>query len=253
MTEIRISPFSETVGAGLTAQFYATGYDSGGRPITISPTWSVWGGVGTVDATGKFYAGASTGIGYVIATASGISGQAQVTVTDKGSISGKVRNVLTELLSGITVRIVTDHSKSAQTNSSGSYILSDLLPATYQVETVGTTRYGSSSGEATVYTGQGSTLNFTLSERIGIQTDSINRTGTTMNINGTVRNNGSTSATGCTVFYFFYNAEDFPMGSGSSSLGTIAAGSTEAFIMVVNLSEDADPSRTVKYGIAGGF
>jgi hypothetical protein len=209
--------------------------------------------VGTVDANGLFYAGATTGTGYVIATASGISGQAQVTITDRGTISGKVRNVSTELLNGITVRIATDHSKSAQTNSSGDYGISDLIPATYTVETVGTVRYLSSSGEATVYVGQGSTLNFTLSERIGIQTDNLSRTGTSMTISGVAKNNGSTTATDCSVFYFFYNEEGFSMGSGSSSLGTIAAGATKDYIMIVTLSEDKDPSRTVKYGVAGGF
>jgi hypothetical protein len=253
MVEIRLSPYSATVGAGKTQQFYATGYDSGGRPITISPTWSVWNSIGTVDAEGLFYAGSSTAAGYVIAAASGISGQAEVTVTDKGTISGKVRNALTEALNGITVRLSTDHSKSTQTNSSGSYVLSDLLPASYQVETVGTIRYLSASGEATVYSGQGSTLNLTVGERISIQTDNVNRIETTVTISGTVKNNGSTTATNCSVFYFFYDAEELPLGSGSSSLGTITAGSTEAFAMIVNLSRAEDPARTVKYGVAGGF
>jgi len=253
LSEVRISPYTDTVALSDTQQFTATGYDAGGHPITVDATWSIFGSLGTIDAEGLFYAGVQTGTTYVVATVSGISGQAAVTITDKGSISGKVKNNLGSPINGITVRLASQTSKSDETNSEGSYALSDLSEATYTVETVGTIRYLSSSGEAVVTMAQGTTLNFTLNERIAIITSNATRVGTIMNIAGTVKNNGTTDATGCSVVYAYYDEEDFPMGNGASTVGTINAGSTEAFIMSVNLTEDKDSSRTVSYGVASGF
>ncbi len=85
---ILINPPSATVSPGGNSQFTATGYDQNGRIMSIDPTWSVTGGIGTVNpesgATTTFTAvdAADTDInGTITATVGEISGNAQITVS----------------------------------------------------------------------------------------------------------------------------------------------------------------------------
>jgi hypothetical protein len=71
------------VATGGTQQFTATGLDQFGQPMTTQPTfaWTVSGG-GTIDSSGLFTAGSTTGGPFTVAATSGsVSGTASVTVT----------------------------------------------------------------------------------------------------------------------------------------------------------------------------
>ena len=76
------SPSGTTPVAG-TIQFSATVTDANGHPITVTPTWSIVNGGGTITADGIFTAGDSAGtfIGTVVATVGSVSSASTVTVT----------------------------------------------------------------------------------------------------------------------------------------------------------------------------
>jgi hypothetical protein len=76
------SPSGTTPVEG-TIQFSATVTDANGHPITVTPTWSVVNGGGTISADGIFTAGDSAGTfdNTVVATVGSISSASSVTVT----------------------------------------------------------------------------------------------------------------------------------------------------------------------------
>ena len=61
LTTILVAPSPATVGLQATQQFTAVGKDASGNVVTITPTWSVAAGGGTISATGLFTAGATAG------------------------------------------------------------------------------------------------------------------------------------------------------------------------------------------------
>ncbi|MEW6202571.1 MAG: SUMF1/EgtB/PvdO family nonheme iron enzyme [bacterium] len=77
---IDVSPATATVLVGATAQFTATPKNTYGIAITGTVTWSVTGGIGTVNSNGLFTATAA-GSGTVVATSETKSDSAAVTVT----------------------------------------------------------------------------------------------------------------------------------------------------------------------------
>jgi hypothetical protein len=83
LTTISVTPSTATVSPSATQQFVATAYDQFGSPMNPQPSvaWTVSGG-GTINSTGRFSAGASTGGPFVVtASSSGKSGTASVTVS----------------------------------------------------------------------------------------------------------------------------------------------------------------------------
>ena len=76
------SPSGTTPVAG-TIQFSATVTDANGHPITVTPTWSIANGGGTITADGIFTAGDSAGtfVNTVVATVGSVSSASTVTVT----------------------------------------------------------------------------------------------------------------------------------------------------------------------------
>ncbi len=80
-----ISVFSESdlkpavINAGKTLKFIAVGYDDYGNPIKISPTWSVIGGVGTINGDGLFIGGL-VGDGKVMASVGDVFAMYDITV-----------------------------------------------------------------------------------------------------------------------------------------------------------------------------
>ena len=82
VASIVVTP-NATLAATSTQQMTAVGYDADGRVVTISPTWSIAAGGGTINGTGLFTAGATTGFfaNTVVATVGTISGSASITVT----------------------------------------------------------------------------------------------------------------------------------------------------------------------------
>ena len=82
VASIVVTP-NATLAATSTQQMTAVGYDADGRVVTISPTWSIAAGGGTINGSGLFTAGATTGFfaNTVVATVGTISGSASITVT----------------------------------------------------------------------------------------------------------------------------------------------------------------------------
>jgi hypothetical protein len=68
------------LATGNSIQFEAVGKDSDGQSISISPLWSVSGGIGYIDVNGLFTA-VRPGVGTAIATTGGFTGQMEISVT----------------------------------------------------------------------------------------------------------------------------------------------------------------------------
>ncbi len=84
LATITVSPASVSLQTSKTQQFTATGKDQYDQPIGTGPiAWSVdQGGVGSINTSGLYSAGASAGSATVRATSGSVSGTAQVTVTE---------------------------------------------------------------------------------------------------------------------------------------------------------------------------
>jgi hypothetical protein len=78
-----LTPSPTTLAPGGTQQFTVVGRDANGNVVAVTPAWSVTAGGGSVDATGLFTAGASSGTfaNTVRATSGTIVATATVTVT----------------------------------------------------------------------------------------------------------------------------------------------------------------------------
>jgi hypothetical protein len=107
------------------------------------------------------------------------------------------------------------------------------------VEALETLVYLISTQEVTVAAGETTTCNFTLYPRVSIVSQNISQTGYTVTIVGVVKNNGERTVSGVVVTYVFYNILDYPLGGGTASLGSMTAGETKDFTILVTLSEDS--------------
>jgi hypothetical protein len=65
MGGIDIEPEDQSVAPGSTIQYTAAVTDQDGNPLSLTPIWSVDGGVGTIDANGLFTAGSTAGYGQI--------------------------------------------------------------------------------------------------------------------------------------------------------------------------------------------
>ncbi|MFN7135648.1 MAG: hypothetical protein ACK4N5_26485, partial [Myxococcales bacterium] len=83
LSKVVVSPKTATIGAGATQQFTAAGADSCGNALSISPSWSVVNGGGTINGSGLFTAAGAPGTyaDTVRAVANGFSDTASVTLT----------------------------------------------------------------------------------------------------------------------------------------------------------------------------
>lgn len=89
LATISVTPNPVSLGIGATQQYTAVGRDIGGNVLTITPTWSVVTGGGTIDAnTGLFTAGNTTGTytNTIRASVGTLSGFATVSV-NTGSLA----------------------------------------------------------------------------------------------------------------------------------------------------------------------
>jgi hypothetical protein len=77
---IVVSPNNETILTSSTLQFSAVGKDAAGNTVAFTPTWSVSGG-GTINGSGLFTAGASTGTSTIRASQGDVAGSATVLVS----------------------------------------------------------------------------------------------------------------------------------------------------------------------------
>lgn len=104
LATIAVSPNPVSLLPGATQQFTAIGRDGTGSIVAITPTWTIVGGGGTINAgSGLFTAGATTGTfaGTVKATSGAISGTATVTVTASAPPGPSVVNLGAAAANGI--------------------------------------------------------------------------------------------------------------------------------------------------------
>jgi hypothetical protein len=82
VASITVAPSPTTISAGGSRKFIATGFDASGISITITPTWSVVGGGGTINTLGYYTSGsvAGTFANSVTATSGAASGTATVII-----------------------------------------------------------------------------------------------------------------------------------------------------------------------------
>jgi Bacterial Ig-like domain (group 1) len=157
LVRIEVEPHSLTLSAGVEHTFTATGYDAYDNPIEVAPTWFVTEPVGDIDAKGSFLA-RRTGSAQVQATASGITGQASVTVrpNDLARLVVQPAGPLT-LTAGLTVSLtVTGYDAFgntvavtpawSQTTQLGTLSAEGL----FRAEKVGSGRLVARSGERSV-------------------------------------------------------------------------------------------------------
>ncbi|MGV3624417.1 MAG: beta strand repeat-containing protein, partial [Archangium sp.] len=83
LSQLLITPPASSVQAGGTVAFLASGRDSNGNTVSVTPTWSVTNGGGTISQSGVFTAGTTSGAfaNTVKAEANGLSAFSSVTVT----------------------------------------------------------------------------------------------------------------------------------------------------------------------------
>lgn len=127
LSSISISPPTATVGVNKTQLFSANGRDSTGKIVSINPTWSAEGKIGTISSNGLFTAGSIEEIGKVEVTSGSLSAEATVTVTAKGWFEGRVSDELGKRVQGIEVYLKNTNLFDF-TDSNGDYLIS-LIPA----------------------------------------------------------------------------------------------------------------------------
>ncbi len=83
-TSVSVTPNPGSVGIGNTLQLTANELDQFGANLTTQPTftWAMVSGVGSVNSSGLFNAGATLGTGVVKATAGALSGQTTINVVN---------------------------------------------------------------------------------------------------------------------------------------------------------------------------
>jgi Tol biopolymer transport system component len=81
ISAVIVDPAAATVAPGSSVQFRATAFDASYEAADLAATWVVSGEIGTIDANGKFTAGASAGTGSVLAFVGGEVGRATVQVS----------------------------------------------------------------------------------------------------------------------------------------------------------------------------
>ncbi|MFH1387551.1 MAG: hypothetical protein ABIH50_07790 [bacterium] len=134
MTSLVVSPSTVTVGINKLKYFSADGKTSVGTIVTVVPTWSVTGGIGTISSDGWFTASGTEGSGDVIATVGSIEGRATVTITANGWLAATITTPGGGLAQGIKVYL-NNTSYSDFTDASGQCTLSDIPAGTYEVTT----------------------------------------------------------------------------------------------------------------------
>jgi len=171
LATITVTPASPTLTAGSTQQFTATGKDANGNVVAFTPTWSVSGGAGTIDASGMFTAGATAGTfaNAVTASGGGVTGSTSVTVTVVGdyalqSIDGKAPPDTVVHTSSLTVvfldGLLSLHSDmsykllfhSERTTSSGTVADSSGSAGTYTVNGTTVVIHNGTTGDSVVAT-----------------------------------------------------------------------------------------------------
>jgi len=238
LASISVSPSSATVGILKSQRFYATAYDQNNKVYPATFSWSVTGGIGTIDASGIFYAGAAELSGSVIAAAQGVSGAASVNVTTKGSISGTIKNVDGAAVSGINVYLAAAPAQAGSSDTQGRYSIGNIPVGAWEVDTSGTAMYLMASQEAIVATAENTSVNMFIPYRFSVLNESGIDAPVTL-ITGTIRNNGSTTANSVTITYVFFDDTGGPAGGAQTAAVNISAGGTVNFAAIPSFPIDS--------------
>jgi len=247
--KIIVTPSPAMVGINKSLKFTATAYSQNNRIVPATFSWSVSSGLGTIDSSGKFYAGGSESSGSVTATAQGISGSATVSTTAKGSVSGTIRNSQGGVVSGIKVYLVASPTISNISDSTGKYTLNNITTGTQEVGTGENSTYLSTSIEVLVVTAEAANGDIFLIDRLSILSESFQGTPIT-SVTGTVGNNGPTTAKSVTVTYIFYDIDGSILSTAIGSAGDIPPQGTHSFSALLASPIDSFSSnqRTVSAG-----
>lgn len=118
LKSMSISPPVTVIPLGSFMAFTATGFDLYQNPITVSPTWSVVNGGGSIDTTGIFRANTSSGVylNTVRAVSGSIGSTASVTVVGSGSST-----------SGSTATVSASPSPSPSPSQLPAGVLNDVF------------------------------------------------------------------------------------------------------------------------------
>jgi len=155
VASLTVSPGTTTIGINSTKNFSAIGKDSNGKIVSTTVTWAVAGAIGSIASSGLFSAGAAEGTGSVIATSGSISAEAQVTITFKGWIEGRVSASDGSYPSGLKVYLLQLPTTCLDfTGSDGKYSIADVPAGSYEVRTIETPTYYVGSEEVTVGRGE---------------------------------------------------------------------------------------------------
>ncbi|MFH1541678.1 MAG: carboxypeptidase regulatory-like domain-containing protein [bacterium] len=170
ISSITVSPSTATVGVNQSKNFSINAYDSGGIITSVSPTWGVSNGLGSISASGVFTAGAAAGSEIVTASYGSKSSSATVTITENCWIAGRITGSLdTTGVQGVSVSLRDNSNYTDTTDSGGYYSIASLPAGTYEVYTQENHQiYSSSSEEVTVSSGETKTVNFFLTVKEGI-------------------------------------------------------------------------------------
>ncbi|MFA5035100.1 MAG: carboxypeptidase-like regulatory domain-containing protein [Candidatus Margulisiibacteriota bacterium] len=163
ITSITINPSTVTVGVNQSQYFSAIAKDSNGQIVSVTPTWSVTGGIGSISSGGILTATTNDSSGTVVATVNSVSGRSQVTITTKGWVEGRVTDELGKRVNGMKISIPSI-SLVAFTDSNGDYSIANVPQGHYEIwSDESSTVYYPASVEATVNIGEKSKFhNFTL-------------------------------------------------------------------------------------------
>jgi hypothetical protein len=170
LASLTVSPTTATVGVSKEKAFSVVGKNSVGNIISVTPTWTVEGGIGTVTTTGIFIAGTAEGTGSVVASAEAYSAKATVTITLKGWLEGAVIAPDSGKVQGVKVYLKTRTDLNSYSDADGKYSIANIPAGTYEAWTTETQLYSASSKEVTVASGETVTWDFYLTLKPGAPT-----------------------------------------------------------------------------------
>ena len=227
LSQLNLLPASTSVRAGGTIAFSVTGVDVNGNTVSVSPTWTVLHGGGTIDSNGVFTAGTTPGtfVDTVQAAANGLSATSTVVVTAGPVVAVSVSPAHPTLQPGATQLFTATATDAYGNVVAGSARTWSANPAAGTIDVAGLFTAGNIPGDFA------SAVSVTVDGIVGtasVLVSSPATTGTTgttsTSTTGTVGTTGTTtsSTTGTTGTT---TTSGTTAGTGTTTTGTTTAGS----------------------------
>ena len=149
LSQLNLLPASTSVRAGGTIAFSVTGVDVDGNTVTVSPTWTILHGGGTIDSNGVFTAGTAPGtfVDTVQASANGLSATSTVVVTAGPVVAVSVSPAHPTLQPGGTQLFTATASDAYGNTVAGSARTWSADPAAGTIDAAGNFTAGSIPGD----------------------------------------------------------------------------------------------------------